>query len=288
MTTHSTLPLYARGHVGRVGPIPLRIALTELEKTAPAGLADEAWCAAGVGCAVAEAYDEAREIGGRAIVDVTFALHTRLGLSRTAPATPYIQLVSLDPYMEWLTSRMKEGAPWRPVVGRWIEIMNERLTLHRYNDREHRRRHARDLIAAPIAILAETEATPELIDLAELALAFGDLAGAEEYAGRGWNRVDQPGADRIGGFYGLADEARPPEPARIAQAAADLAGRLQTAATPALSPELGPWLEKMCSLMRQALTARAAEGQWPDWMAEQPGWLCNHFTKYFNRKMHYS
>lgn len=273
MTTRSTLPLYARGHVGRVGPIPLRIALTELEKTAPAALADEAWCAAGVGCAVAEAYDEAREIGGRAIVDVTFALHTRLGLSRTAPATPYIQLVSLDPYMEWLGPRMAEGAPWRPVVGRWIEILNERLTMHRYSGPDHRRLHAHDLIAAPIAILAKIEMNEELMDFAERALAFCDLVDAEVFAAHGWNRIELPSEDQIGGFFGLADEARPPDHDHIAASAAMLAQAIRTSPVDSFSPDSESWNNQIISLMLEALTSRYYKGVWPDWMKAEAGWL---------------
>ncbi|MCE5230982.1 hypothetical protein LLG95_15495 [bacterium] len=270
MNNHTTLALYARGHVNRVGPIPLHVALSELEKSAPAAIADDAWSAAGVAVAIAEAFDEARAIGGRAITDVTFALHTRLGLSRTAPPTPYIQLVSLDPYMEWLTPRMAEGSPWRPIVARWIDIINERLTMHRYADRAHRRRHARDLIAAPLAALANTEPADPLIDFAEHALTFYDLLLADAFATRGWNRIDLPAADQLGGFYSLADEARPPEPAHIASMVAALSEELNSA--PTVSPALDPWLARITSLMREALAHRAA-GSWPDWMFTQPGFL---------------
>lgn len=270
MNPNSTLPLYARGHVGRVAPIPLRIALTELDESAPPGLADEAWCAAGVACAIAEAFDEARTIGGRAIVDVTFALHTRLGLSATAPATPFIQLVSLDPYMEWLEPRMKDGLPWRPVVACWIETLNERLTMHRYPIDKHRQLHAYDLIAAPLLVLVETE-SDALFDFVDRAIAFYDLFTAELYAQRGWNRIHLPSVDKLGGFYGLADEARPPTPAHIREMAAALAAQLQP--LPAISPELDPCLNQLCSLMRHALESFSTTGQWPDWMSDQTNWF---------------
>lgn len=265
---------YARGHVGRAGPIVLRIALAEMDKNiSDANIIHEAWSAAGFAVAIGEVFDEARAIGGRAIVDVTFALHTRLGLSRTAQPTPFIELIALDPYMEWLAPRMIEGSPWRPVVARWIETINERLTMHRYGSRHRRRGHARDLIAAPFAALLKTKLTPELIDRVEPMLAFQDLIDAEGFIARGWNRIDLSDPDRIGGFYGLSDEARPPSMEHIAEAAREVANDMEKYSASSLAPEINTWITETIGFARDALIRRADVGSWPRWPVAEPGWL---------------
>lgn len=262
---------YARGHVGRAGPIALRIALAEMDrKITDSNLIDEAWSAAGVAVAIAESFDEARAIGGRAIIDVTFALHTRLGLSRTAPPTPFIELISLDPYMEWLAPRMKEDSPWRPIVARWIEAINERLTMHRYSAPHHRMRHAFDLIVAPLEKIIEP--THEMIKLAELFVAFQDLIDAETFIARGWNRIDLPDFERIGGFFGLSDSAHPPSMEHIGEMATRLADSLsEIKIEPA--DEIGAWIVELIAFMTDVLKRRAAEGAWPEWPVAEPGWL---------------
>lgn len=270
--TRTAVANYARGHVGRAGTIALRIALAEMDKKVfDQNLLDEAWTAAGVAVAIGEVFAEARAIGGRAIVDVTFALHTRLGLSRTAPATPYLELIALDPYMEWLAPKMKEGSPWRPVVARWIETINERLTMQRYATDAHRRLHAHDLITAPLAVIvAPTEA---MIDVAELMLALQDLIDAERFIERGWNWIDLPGPDQLGGFYALSDSARPPEVKHIGEVAAEVAKKLDQHLGSQFPPELGEWICETIGIARDALNRRAAEGKWPEWPTSEPGWL---------------
>ncbi len=263
---------YARGHVGRAGPMALRIALAGLDRhVADRNLVDAAWTAAGVAVAIGEVFDEARAIGGRAIVDVTFALHARLGLSHAAPPTPFIELIALDPYMEWLAPRLEAGAPWRPILARWIETINERLTLHRYGTPAQRRIHAQDLIGAPLAALLEP--TAALLELADPMLAFQDLIDADRFGARGWNRIDLPDANRIGGFYGLSDEVRPPSPEHIGAVAARTAEQLAPYAAAPFPPHIQAWVRATIGLVREALLRRAAEGAWPEWPVAEPGWL---------------
>ncbi len=255
------------------GVPPLSWALAELERAgAPAGLAEEAWTAAGAAWAIADALARGRAVSGRAVVDVTFALHARLGLMRHGPATPHLELRALEPYMDWLGPRLAEGSPWRELAGRWVEIFNERLTLHRYAHPGHRRRQARDLVARPLALLAGAGAAPE--ELADRLLAYWDLRRAEADAAAGWNRVELPGGDSMGGFFGLSDQARPPGAERLRALAAELAERIAREPAPAPTPALAGWARALEERMAAELAEYGARGRWPADPAPAGGKTC--------------
>ena len=260
---------YARGHLRRAPRPFLRLALEQLDRTSlPAEVIADAWAAAGVGLAFAEILEDAAKMGGRSIVDVTFALHARLGLAASASPPEGLRLVALDPYAAWLERRTLPDSPWRRPFGRWIDLLNERLTLHRYTNPEHRSRHARDLLALPLLTLARAidpaaEPSPALLQFCDRLLALWDLSRSAEHALHGWNRVAPPDPDRIGGFYGLSDEAVPPEPAALRAAAESLMQAFQAGPPPTLLPAFDPWLATLRSLAIDMLASVARGAAWP-------------------------
>ncbi len=232
---------------------------------------DTAWALAALAREMAGALAAAQQTGGRPVVELVFALHRRLGHGVATPApAPTIDLApvlrGLAPYEAWLARLTADSPPWRAALMRWIDVLSERLTMHRYPDPYRRRQHAHALLGRPLELLAAPAVGAAEIDPVALALLrFWDLARARAYAGRGWNRLDSP-ADRLGGFYGLADEARPPTPEEIRSAAAALHAEL--------NGEWPAWAEPLRADLQAATASYLESNRWPAWTtADRPAGL---------------
>src|SRR5690606_13704412 len=184
---------HANRRLTAAAPPLLREALEGLDAGPSRPLAAHARVTAALALTIHDVFDRACRVSGRAIGDTIFSLHTQLGLSRRAPETPHLRLNALDDFAPWLAERTRPDSPWRPLLSGWIDVYHERLTMHRYPTAMVRRRHARCLIAAPLALLVaehgggppDAEEVEHLEMVAEQALRVWDLEHAEALAVRG-------------------------------------------------------------------------------------------------------
>lgn len=278
----------------RTHGLPLLVhALNLFDQSAPAerALADQLWTTVGAGVALAGILREDQKLSGRAVQEALFALHNLIipGTAHRESASPLRE--RLEPYTRWLEeSAYDRAAPWRALFLRWIDVFSERLTMHRYPDRQRRRIHARALLVEPLFYMVSQSAqstlakhgdeiliprerpqsaapAETLILFCEQALAFWDLRHAEAQAHYGWNRIALPVDVQLGGFFGLGDEARPPDAEAILQAAEALAHELAAlSASPqvALPPDvLTSWLQRLRGEILSALQLYTQTGSWP-------------------------
>jgi hypothetical protein len=248
---------------------------------------------AGLQLALAATFDRAWQARGRAIVEATFRLHALLGQHAAQAYTADATGLPLPRPYAHLLQAMATQPSWRAAALRWIDLQNQRLTLHRYSDPQHRRLQTHSIFVTPLQLLEADlppEALHELEEPAEQWLAAWDLLYASAHAAIGWNRIALPTSRQMGGFFGLGDEARPPDPAEIQAKAETLCEAIQNfnhrAAT--LS-NIAPWLAAGVAALQGATAALvAALCQSPDLapertteilrpfsgpLAPQPGWL---------------
>ena len=287
---------HARHTLNRRGPQPLVRALRRLDKTpVERATADLVWLVAGLGWAFAETLNRAHSTAGRAVVELIFTLHARLGHGAPPAQTDArlnASLARLKPYEPWIEEYVGSGSLWRPVLIRWVDILSERLTMHRYGDAGRRRLHAEALLAVPLRLIFGLDTEPErlkgtaqqeaLTAFCEQVLAFWDLTRAETQSSLGWNRIEPPAADQIGGFVGLADEARPPTPETVRRTAGEMAAAIQAAPSPRPDESLDAWLDDLSVQMQAALKQYAATGYWPPGIGPADGGgMWNRFRDLF-------
>ena len=237
----------------------------------------ELWAAAGLGLALQRELAGRFVRAGREVTEAIFALHDWFSPTPLAPRE--LALPALEPYRAWLAELAggPQAALWRAVWMGWLEVHTERLTLHRYSDRRHRRAHVQKLLTAPVAAwsaLCRSETlAPEqrsaLTEAGELLLSYVDLCDAKRAATRGWNRIDVPEqATRMGGFYGLGDEARPPDAAALAESARELLAAF-AAFDPATLGVYDPMLiaifTQAQSRLERSLRRFVRSGHWQPW-----------------------
>ena len=272
---------HARRTLERRGAGPLVQALRLLDKSAAGGeetvaesAREIAWTAAGLGHELSHALSVAHRQTGRLVVDLVFTLHSRLGQG-SPPAQPHPRLEEfLSPiamYDPWIRSVAESRSPWRPVLIRWVDVMSERLTMHRYTDPRRRRLHAEALLLRPLRLFFNEAARTDEATVIETAfcehlLAFWDLTQAERQREWGWNRVEAPQDPRMGGFYGLADEARPPTPEALRKAAGELAAVLESEISRPSSGVMRHWPASLRDQMQPTLEQYARTGRWPSWI----------------------
>ena len=255
----------ARRHLHREGPPALERLLMLVERHTSPAQAAPLWLAAAVGLHIWNQLHDALESSGRETVTRTFALHA--ALRDPAPADPH----PLGNYTEWLHAAIATDPRWRTMLMQWIDVLTERLTLHRYNRPDHRPHHARTLIAQLLALagLVETNINPTLLD--QLLHAW-DLASARELQAYGWNRLTLSDEAPLGGTYGLADQARPADDALILSEARALLEELRS---PAVAETPGSLATQLRAELIATLESFLEHGTWPDHAATRPrrgGW----------------
>ncbi len=279
---------HARRTLERRGAGPIVQALRLLDQSAASGddtatesAREIAWTAAGLGHELSHALSGAHRQTGRLVVDLVFTFHSRLGQGNP-PAQHHTRLEEfMSPiamYDPWIRSVAESRSPWRQILIRWVDVMSERLTMHRYTDPRRRRLHAEALLARPLRLFfneaaRNDEATEIETAFCEQALAFWDLTRAERQREWGWNRVEAPQGPRMGGFYGLADEARPPTPDALRKAAGELAAALESATPRPSGAVMRHCLVRLRDQMQPTLEEYARTGRWPSWIerASQSG-----------------
>jgi hypothetical protein len=277
----------ARREVIRHGPAEVAGALVLMEKSRDFREelnADLAWTAAGFGVTMAGAFLETQAAAGRAVVELVYHLHGMLEHGSVPPegiaSAPHRRVelgdvaARLAPYRPWIAGLCAARSPWRMVLAQWVDTFSERLTMQRYGDPYRRRAHANALLARPVHLLgggSGLQPPAELVRFAEAALAWWDLSRAGADAERGWNRIEAPG-DQMGGFFGLAESARPADVAALRAAAATLQGELQTIELGASLPTRA-WMEILRQRMLETLAQYIETGAWRDRGSEQGGSL---------------
>lgn len=263
----------ARRWVFRHGPWPLWRALELLEEVQPhARLTGPLWMLAEAGTRINRLLDEAWRRSGRAVVDEVMALHRALGSVEAGSGQPRLPAEFVSRCDAFLEAARATKSPWRTMLTGWVDTMHERLTMHRYPDPCRRARHARALIVEPVRLavgrsavvggsLGE-ETNAELDALADRAMAFVDLTRAADDALHGWNRIDLPEAERLGGFFGLADEARPPDETAVRAHARQLLVDLSVWEGRSLDPRLDRWASAVVEAMREGLAHYLKTGGW--------------------------
>lgn len=297
----ATLPAaQARKMLERQGAPPLTSALRLLEEVqVERAVADKLWTVAGVGIAFSGMLHEAQATSGRRVIDTIFALHALLAPESAQPSAELAPslFMHLEPYLPWLRSMARTHTDWRSLWMRWIDTLSERLTMHRYGDRGRRRLHARVLLAEPLMLIqaesgcmAGAQADADLIAFCETSLGFWDLIHAPADAAKGWNRIALPGENQMGGFFGLGDEARPPDEDDICRGAEGLlAGLLESCCTPLPLPgqagadPLAAWIQRLQNELFKALELYLQTGLWPEWTQKPANQCRNGFLQRLKR-----
>jgi hypothetical protein len=281
---------HARRRIGKAAPAPLRRALIEIHSANDPAAADALHVMAAVGLCFWRAYAAAAQRSGRDVVRTTFALHAALGHAAAASTLDPAARDELAPLQPWLDGLAESRDPLRATLMQWIDAFCERLTLHRYVGRGHRRRHARILIADPIRRLwrlpgAADDDDDPLARHAELALRYWDLLWAERLADFGWNRLRIESGAELGGTYGLGDQIQPPAAEEIRAAAEQLASELQIA--PPVAAVAG--VSVLRDQMQAALSSYLRANRWNDSDRPDPphpsGGILQRLVRLFGRRL---
>jgi hypothetical protein len=268
----------ARRQVTRRWPSALAEALVALDLAStgvPGPVADRLWSLAALGVAWWRELADAQRHDGRRVIATAFALHATL--RGEVPDGAEIEPATRDrlaAFATWLACLAADGPAWRATLTQWTDILCERLTLPRYVDPAHRRRHATMLLARPVALALGAEGLGEndqnraqaeraLEDFAELVLGFWDLLGAQAGRAIGWNRLDLRRGPVAGGFHGLADQASPPDAEAERSTARALRQALATQEAAPLPSPVRTWLAELARRMTVATDAFLADGRWP-------------------------
>ncbi len=216
--------------------------------------------------AMAALLGDAFRASGSRVRDLTWALH-RLVNRPGEMGDPIAGLENFEPWLRtFLLSPADSGPTRRQAIFQWIEVANERLTMKSYSRSDHRARHARILIAVPLALVVENSVTPSgaIQHLAELLLSFHDHLESAREAELGRNRIEPPKPDGLGGFYGMAEAASSPDEATIKESLERLSSEYAAFDSEGLSSPLRKVGQAIAREARSAIETRLASGQWPD------------------------
>lgn len=258
-------------------PASARLGLRALKRAGEASDGRELSALAGLGFALDRELQARFMRAGHEISEAIFALHG--WFSATPLTTRESTFEILEPYRPWVMELAEgpQAALWRGAWMGWLEVHAERMTMHRYTDQRHRFDQARKLFIAPLKAwvasregeLPEHDKIVPVAVFAEMLLAFADLYEAKAGTERGWNRIDVPErAERMGGFYGLGDEARPATTEALTRAASDLLIDFESfdLHNLALCPEaLRQVIAGAIPEIRIALKRFIATGRWQPW-----------------------
>ena len=178
----------------------------------------------------------------------------------------------LESWEPWLLGRLAAGDagrepgekenPVRSMLFQWVEVANERLTMQRYHRRDHRARHARVLIAAPLEVAGAIVAD-KATDFAELLLRFYDHLDAKCQADLGRNRIEEPTDESLGGLYSMGAGPAPPSEKAIQDSLGQLNDDLGAFRGRDLPTTLQTLAERASKEMRHAIEERLRSGAWP-------------------------